>query len=140
MKTFLDLADFIATTDHPEISTVGAVITDGFDEILSVGKSSIPEGVEKTPERRNKPGKFLYVEHAERDAIYRAAKNGVSLNQATLYSTRFPCADCARAIVLSGISKVVTRYINPEKKRWLESCLAGIEILEEALVEIEYVD
>lgn len=44
--------------------------------------------------------------HAEAEAIAKAAKDGVSLEGASLYSTTFPCPNCARLIGTSGIKKV----------------------------------
>lgn len=45
--------------------------------------------------------------HSEVDAIAKAAKNGVRLQGATIYVTRYPCEGCARAIVAAGITTVV---------------------------------
>lgn len=45
--------------------------------------------------------------HSEIDAITSAAQNGISLNGATIYVTRYPCEACARAIISSGIRSVV---------------------------------
>lgn len=45
--------------------------------------------------------------HSEIDAITSAAQNGISLDGATIYVTRYPCEACARAIVSSGIRHVV---------------------------------
>lgn len=44
--------------------------------------------------------------HSEIDAICRAAENGISINKATIYVTRYPCEACARAIVSAGITEV----------------------------------
>lgn len=48
-----------------------------------------------------------YGVHSEANAIATAAKNGVNINNSTLYCTTYPCAYCAKIIVSSGISKVV---------------------------------
>lgn len=45
--------------------------------------------------------------HSEVDAIGKAARNGVNLDGATIYVTRYPCEACARLIVASGISCVI---------------------------------
>jgi dCMP deaminase len=47
------------------------------------------------------------MEHAERDAIYKAAFVGMQTEGATLYVPWFACADCARAIIAAGITRVV---------------------------------
>ena len=56
-------------------------------------------------EHRN-PGDCRAI-HSEIDAISQAARNGVSLEGATIYVTRYPCEACARAIIASGISYIV---------------------------------
>lgn len=45
--------------------------------------------------------------HSEVDAICKAARNGVKLDGAVIFVTRYPCEACARAITQSGIRKVV---------------------------------
>jgi deoxycytidylate deaminase len=52
--------------------------------------------------------------HAEMDAIISAARRGISLDGCTLYTTTFPCHNCARHIIASGIMKVV--YVEPYPK------------------------
>jgi dCMP deaminase len=59
-------------------------------------------------ERHNRPEKYLWTEHAERNAIYNAVRRGVPLLGSTIYTTLFPCCECARAIVQSGIAYVVS--------------------------------
>lgn len=48
----------------------------------------------------------IHAVHAEANAIYFAAKQGISLKGATMYCTHSPCTDCAEAIVQAGIIKV----------------------------------
>ena len=72
----------------------------------------------------------LYISmHAEADLIARAAKEGISLHGASLYTTTFPCINCAFLIVRSGISKVY--YAEGYSKIDAESVLknAGVEII-----------
>lgn len=67
--------------------------------------------------------------HSEVDAICKAALNGVNLKGSTIYVTRYPCEACARAIVASGIKKVVygrTENISDYTSKILES--ADIEV------------
>lgn len=51
--------------------------------------------------------------HAEANAIAQAAKFGVSLQGARLYSTMFPCFDCAKLLVVSGITQVYAEFDYP---------------------------
>lgn len=48
-----------------------------------------------------------YVVHAEQNIIYYAAKEGISLDGGTLYITHSPCKQCSKAIIASGIKRVV---------------------------------
>jgi len=47
--------------------------------------------------------------HAEQNAIAAAARNGISLKDGTCYVTLYPCVNCAKAIVMAGIKKVVVK-------------------------------
>lgn len=57
---------------------------------------------------------FGRVVHAEMEAITMCARNGISCRDATLYTTTFPCHNCAKHIISSGIKKVI--YIEPYPK------------------------
>ncbi len=59
------------------------------------------------PERLERPNKYLWIEHAERNAICNAARAGTSTAGCTLYVELMPCMDCARAVVQAGIIEVV---------------------------------
>jgi len=85
-----------------------------------------------------RPRKYQLVEHAERNAIYSAAKNGVHTKGATMYCTWAACVDCARAIVQSGITRLVRHYppLDDATERWLESVQLGDSILKAGGVEI----
>lgn len=95
-----------------------------------------------TEERRSNELKYSYIEHAERHVIYKAAREGLSTHDAVLYCPWFACADCARAIILSGISKVIghvkPRLVTPE--RWRQSMASADAMFNEAGVEIILID
>jgi dCMP deaminase len=108
-QRFLDLSDHIAGWSQDRDHKVGAVIVGPDLEIRSTGYNGLPRGVKSDdPARfdRETGEKFLWVEHAERNAIYNAGRIGVALAGCSIYINRFPCADCARAIIQSGISRV----------------------------------
>ena len=76
-------------------------------KIIARGANHAPRDVILTPERNERPLKYSFIEHAERNAIYEAARQGVKIKGSTLYSPWFPCAECARAIIQSGIEELV---------------------------------
>lgn len=58
-----------------------------------------------------RPEKYRWVEHGERNAIYQAARLGHSTLGTTMYAnfTGVPCSDCTRAIIQAGVKEIVTR-------------------------------
>jgi len=90
---------------------VGCVIVSPYNEIVSTGFNGFPRGVEdrqdKVPERYEREIKLMYTEHAEKNAIFAAARRGIPLEGCKIYIEWSPCADCMRAIIQSGIKEVV---------------------------------
>ena len=76
--------------------------------------------------------KYPYVVHAELNAILNSIK---SLKNCILYVTHFPCNECAKAIVQSGIKKVI--YFS-DKHKSLDSTKASQIIFENAKVEMQH--
>lgn len=106
-------------------------------EILVFGANHFPAGVEETPARWERPIKYKFVEHAERNCIYAAAREGICTKGKIMYCPWFSCADCARAIVQSGIKMVIghdsvlQEQSEHWKKQWKESIEIGDTILQE---------
>jgi dCMP deaminase len=111
-EIYMNLAIDLATRSHCIKAQVGAVITKD-TRIVSVGYNGPPAGThncdEEWPEEgcpRDSKGSCSLAIHAEQNAILYAAKNSVTLEEATLYVTLSPCISCARIILTSGIKKV----------------------------------
>jgi dCMP deaminase len=108
--------------------------------IVSHGANHFPRCVKETPERWERPLKYSYVEHAERNCIYLAAQMGVPTNGIIMYCPWFACADCARAIIQAGIAEVVGHDYNQDgsvgsSSRWTDSVEIGDQMLTEAGVK-----
>mgnify|MGYP001551417722 CR=1 FL=1 len=141
---FLELAKAVSTKSKDRSTKVGCVITRSDHSVISSGYNGLPRGVsDDVSSRLERPEKYLWTEHAERNGIYSAAKAGVSVDGATLYSTLCPCCDCARAVIQSGIIRVVTHKDIPEtmksSHRWAESFKVTEMMFEEAKVRLDYV-
>lgn len=121
----------------------GAVIVVG-DRFVT-GANHFPKGVVENVDRWKRPLKYFYVEHAERDVIFKAAKLGVPTDGAIMYCPWAACADCARAIIQSGIVKVVvhhdplntTRFGLPVSQQWVDSIKISNQMFLEAGIEID---
>ena len=106
---FMALCNHISEWTEDRDFKVGAVIAGPGLEVRSTGYNGFARGVKDDEEARYDRAsgeKFHWFEHAERNAIYNAARMGVQIAGCTLYVNRFPCADCGRAIIQSGISRI----------------------------------
>jgi dCMP deaminase len=87
---------------------VGCVVVGPEMNIQVRGHNTLPNGIAAEPlQRLARPDKYTWVEHAERNAIYAAAREGISLKGCTMYVDLTPCVDCARAIIQAGLLEVV---------------------------------
>jgi dCMP deaminase len=108
----MDLAEQLAKRSHCVKAQVGAVLTKD-TRIISLGYNGPPAGTHNSdiewPEAgcpRDSKGSCSLALHAEQNAILYASKNGVNMQDATLYVTLSPCIACARVIYTMGIKKV----------------------------------
>lgn len=139
---FLNIAEQVKLKSKDKSTQIGAVIVGKDNEILSTGYNSFPRGLDDNKdERQERPEKYFWFEHAERNGIYNAARIGVSLKNSTIYLTSgIPCMDCARAIVNSGI-KVVwckTECTTKNKEKWVESQKRSLQLFDECGVNVRY--
>lgn len=135
---FLMLAEHIAEWSKDPRRKVGAVIVDANNRIVSVGYNGFPTGVDDSQMwRYERPQKYLYMEHAERNAVYNAHLTSASPIGGTIYTTFMTCADCARAIIQCGIKNVHTWEDGYDKSSvWYESFNAAFTMFNEADVKV----
>jgi dCMP deaminase len=140
-KRYIDLADFISQWSKDKSTKVGSVIVDEENhDIVSIGYNGFPRGCDDTKEERHlRPAKYWYTEHSERNCIYNASRNGKSTNGKIMYVQFFPCVDCARGIIQSGIKRLITTEPDFNNPRWGESAKIAKELLDECGVEIKYI-
>lgn len=142
IRAGLSMAYKFAQEFSDDLSTNNGAVVVQHDNVIGWGCNRLPRGVNKTPERLARPKKYAFTEHAERSAIYCAAENGVSTIGATMYCPWFACADCARAIILAGISKVIghKQMFDRTPDHWKESIADGDVMLAEAGVKTAVYD
>ena len=146
-KRFMDMATLVATWSKDRSTKVGAVIVNEDKRVVSIGYNGPPSGFPDDKEYiHERPQKYDFFEHAERNAIYNATRLGVSVKGCTIYisvisernNNLFCCADCARAIIQSGIKKVVIIDSETIGEDWAKSVGAARYMFNECKVEIEY--
>ena len=107
---FMGIALLSAQRSKDPGTQVGACIVGKDNKILSVGYNGMPIGCadEVMPWAREgepKDTKYLYVCHAELNAILNYS--GGNIQGSTVYTTLFPCNECAKALIQSGVKRVV---------------------------------
>ncbi|MFW6180929.1 MAG: deoxycytidylate deaminase [Spirochaetota bacterium] len=122
---FMNIAVVVASRATCLRRRVGAVITQG-KQIVSTGYNGAPQGMSHCLDigcaRENVPSgtrsELCRGAHAEQNAINFAARYGISIAGATLYTTHLPCSWCAKSIVNAGIERVVflNDYPDPASK------------------------
>jgi dCMP deaminase len=139
--------DIREKSDDPKAVTttnsgVGAVIVYNntvVSESANVITPKYKASLRGAPLKLEESDRYHFIEHAERAAIFSAVAEGISVSGGTLYCTRFPCSDCARAISWFGIQRVVIGGGLSGEQRWLESQRAALKILKASGVEVRVV-
>ena len=131
---FMAVAKLSAMRSKDPHTQVGACIVSNDNRILSIGYNGAPNGFndEKFPwGREGNPleTKYLYVVHAERNAILNYRGSRKDLENSKIYVDLFPCNECAKEIIQAGIKEVVylsdkyaDTYETIASKKLLDSC------------------
>jgi dCMP deaminase len=144
---FLLICQAVALKSKDTSTKLGSVIVGPKHEIRSTGYNALPRGVGddvlKFPERFERPEKYKWVVHAEKNAILNAARVGTATEGCSLYVSGHPCSDCTKAIINAGISRIVYNQTFqdawPMAKAggtWAEDFLLSDKMLSESGVDI----
>ncbi len=126
---FMGVALLASKRSKDPNTQVGACIVSSDNIILSTGYNGFPVGCsddEYPWDREGDETKYPYVVHAELNAILNA--NGKSLHGAKIYVALFPCNECAKAIIQSGIREVIylsDKYADSDATRASKRMLAS---------------
>ncbi len=105
---FMGIALLSAKRSKDPKTQVGACIVSGDNKIIGIGYNGFPIGIDDDAFSWSRQGealdtKYPYVCHAELNAIL---NSNVDLKNTTIYSTLFPCNECSKAIIQSGIKVI----------------------------------
>jgi dCMP deaminase len=135
---FMGVALLAAQRSKDPNTQVGACIVSENNIILSTGYNGFPAGCsddEYPWDREGSETKYPYVVHAELNAILNA--NGKSLSGAKIYVALFPCNECAKAIIQSGVKEVI--YLS-DKYADTDATKASKRMLNSAGVKFRHLD
>ena len=116
----------------------GAILIHPSKGIILGSCNGLPKGIEDTPERWERPDKYSYVEHAERNVIYKAAERGIPTQGLYMCCPWYSCCDCARAIIQAGIIKVIGHQdlVDKTPERWKKTTNTGLRMLKQAGIQV----
>ena len=131
---FTSMLYMIAMKSKDEKTQNATIIVGPDNEIRSTGYNSFPRGInDDVPERQERPEKYFWHEHGERNAVYNAARVGIPLKGCKAYITGIPCMDCARALVQSGIVEVIYHVVKKyDSDLWNEHSKRTLQLFHEA--------
>jgi len=139
---FRNIAHQVKLKSKDVNTKIGAVVVGQDNEIVSTGYNSFPRGINDSfILRQERPEKYYWFEHAERNALYNAARIGVSTKNCKMFLTcGIPCADCARGIINSGITEIYCEdtLSGATGKKWEDHAERSIMMFNEAKVKIYY--
>ena len=116
---FMGIAKLSALRSKDPSTKVGACIVSSDNRILSMGYNGTPNGFDDQDFPWDREGhalntKYLYVCHAELNAILNFRGHKRDFEGAKIYVALFPCNECAKAIIQSGIKEVM--YLSDKYK------------------------
>ncbi len=137
---FMGLAHLSALRSKDPSTQVGACIVSQTNRVVGIGYNGLPRGCEDDTYPWGRDGDFLdtkypFVVHAELNAILNSHSD---LRGCSIYVSLFPCNECAKAIIQSGISKIV---YESDKYKDQDNVIASKKMLVSAgveLVQLEY--
>lgn len=134
VQWYMTLAYMMAMKSKDPRTKLGAVVIGLDGETRSTGYNGIPRGVLDIESRMEGEEKYKWIEHAERNCVFNASLSGTSLKGCEMYTQQIPCSDCARAIVQSGIKKVIIHdeWNRVNTTKWVEDSVVSRAMFQES--------
>ena len=140
----MQMAKEISNWSKDPSRKIGAVAIDENRRILSTGYNGFPAGIDDSFDRLNdRDKKYKYVIHAEKNCIYNACLNGISLKDSLLYVWGLPvCSECAKGVIQVGVSKVFYGYSikDYDDSVWLDSFQITKSMFDEVGIEVHRIN
>ena len=137
-QRFIRIAQEVQSWSKDPSTKCGCVLVKD-RRILSTGYNGLPANLSDSLDRyQDREFKLATIIHAEKNAIFNAAKNGSTTEGSTAYVTWPPCSQCASALIQAGVAKVVCPNPSTAPERWRANFLIANELLFEAGVTVLY--
>lgn len=139
-------AYLISSKSKDTRTKIGAVLVRD-KRVISEGYNGMPMGVcDCKPERFERPEKYFWFEHAERNSVYTCARYGIPTQGTVMFTQGVPCADCTRAVIQAGVVEVVVhkqwQHYETEFywEKWIDSTKRSTAMLLEAGIPVRVFD
>ena len=138
-RRFLQLAEQVSTWSKDPSTRCGSVVTNGRNNIVSLGFNGFPPGIEDKPEwLEDRSIKLKIVRHAEANALYHASFSRLPAKAIYVWPMP-PCAQCASAIIQAGLQRIVTCRPDPSRaERWSDDWGLAEEMYLQAGIYLDY--
>ena len=141
---YMNMVYLISMKSKDPSTKQGAVIVSPHNRVKSIGYNGMCRGInDNLLMRYDRPRKYIWFEHAERNAIYNSES---SLTGCIMYTNGISCGNCARAIIQVGIKKIVydiewhereMKVLRKNPDSWENEIFDSIEMFKEAEVELQ---
>ena len=135
---FLKIAHEVQSWSKDPSTKCGCVLVKD-RRVIATGYNGFPANISDSLDRyQNREFKLAAVVHAEKNALFNAAKNGSTTEGCTAYVTWPPCSQCASALIQAGVSKVIYPSPKTAPERWRDNFILASDLLYEAGVTVIY--
>lgn len=145
IQELLTLAEHTKELSKDRSTKIAVFIIDENYTIRSIGYNGFVRGVnDYVDARHERPEKYYWAEHAERNSIYNAVRSHADIRDCWMLMTcDIPCADCARAIIQSGLKGIILRENHSvvsaaSKSMWDEHAIRAKQMFEETGLKVIY--
>ena len=138
---FMTMVYLVAMKSKDESTHIGAVIVGPDNEVRSVGFNSFPRGInDDVLNRQERPEKYFWMAHAERNSIDNAARVGIPVKGCRIYTNGVPCTGCAVGVINAGIAEVIVDKVwnDCNYNQWKEQAVRSIQMFEEAGIMLRF--
>jgi dCMP deaminase len=137
-RRFLRIAHEVLTWSKDPGTKVGCVLVKD-KRIIATGYNGFPANLsDALPRYNDREYKLAITIHAEKNALFNAAKNGANTEGCSAYVTFPPCSQCAAALIQAGVKLVFCPNPKSAPERWQKTLTTGSDILTEAGVRTLY--
>lgn len=105
-RQFMSHAELAARMSK-DSTQVGAALVSPEGVVIMTSFNGIPSGVDDIPERRERPVKYDWTQHGERNLISFAARYGIKTEGCTVYVTHSCCSQCLGGLIQAGVKRIV---------------------------------